>query len=208
MHVRIAWEIYNHQQKQKGDKKPGDNPGLVPSTSSVTASGGSTGSGPATAAPSSLSSKTPTSLPLTKSSIAPPSSAGSSPSLSGGATSALPPPPLPHVGQKRPASGAPPIDFMHKRAATDSAVAAEHLLRNQMLSAMARPPGPHHFDPLSNPLLQRPPYLPPFGQSPLRKFFFPLIKILDLAQLPCSEPAMTYMFPIYIKILFVIPIGS
>ena len=157
MHVRIAWEIYNHQQKQKGDKKPGDNPGLVPSTSSVTAGGSSAKS-------SSLSSKTPT-LPLTKSSIASPSNVGTSPSLSmssGGATSALPS----QVGQKRPASGAPPIDFMHKRPATDSSM--ENLLRNQLFAA-PRPPGPNPMDPLSNPLLPRPPYMPPFGSSPLRK---------------------------------------
>ena len=159
MHVRIAWEIYNHQQKQKGDKKPGDNPGLVPSTSSLTSSSASTAS--------SLSSKTSTTLPLTKSSntTTPAVSTGPSPGLSNAG------PAIPQAGQKRPASGAPPIDFMHKRPATENAAAAaatEQLLRNQLF-APPRPPGPNPLDPLSNPLLPRPPYLPPFGPSPLRK---------------------------------------
>ena len=171
MHVRIAWEIYNHQQKQKGDKKPGDNP-LVPSTSS-----------------SSLSSKTP-SAPTTKSAVAsaahsmPPvgSAAHAIPAvgsavhpsvIASSAPTALPAPaaPPPHqltsadvpgaAGHKRPATGAPPIDFLHKRPTTDA-----DLLRNQLF-APPRPPNP--LDPLSNPLLQRPPYLSPFGPSPLRK---------------------------------------
>ena len=162
MHVRIAWEIYNHQQKQKGDKKPGDNPGLVPSTSSLTSSSASTAS--------SLSSKTSTTLPLTKSSntTTPAVSTGPSPGLSNAGGSG---PAIPQAGQKRPASGAPPIDFMHKRPATENAAAAaatEQLLRNQLF-APPRPPGPNPLDPLSNPLLPRPPYLPPFGPSPLRK---------------------------------------
>ena len=28
MHVRIAWEIYNHQQKAKNDSKPGGHPAV------------------------------------------------------------------------------------------------------------------------------------------------------------------------------------
>ena len=162
MHVRIAWEIYNHQQKQKGDKKPGDNPALVPSTSSLSSSSSSTTT-------SSLSSKTSTTLPLTKSSntTTPAPSTGPSPVLANaGAIGSA------QAGQKRPASGAPPIDFMHKRPATEAAAAAaatEQLLRNQLFGA-PRPHGPNPLDPLSNHLLPRPPYLPPFGPSPLRKF--------------------------------------
>ena len=159
MHVRIAWEIYNHQQKQKGDKKPGDNPALVPSTSSVAS--------PLSSTSSSLSSKTPT-LPLTKSSTSSSTTSSAITDSSGAGTI--------QVGQKRPASGAPPIDFLHKRPATDSAAAAavhaEHLLRNQLF-APPRPPAPHPppnpLDPLSSSILPRPPYLPPFGPSPLRE---------------------------------------
>ena len=91
MHVRIAWEIYNHQQKQKGSDKK-DNP-LVPSTSST----------------SSLAKASPS---ITKSE---PPSATAPPRPTSAASAAM------AIGQKRPASGAPaPSDFLHKRPATDA----------------------------------------------------------------------------------------
>ena len=134
MHVRIAWEIYNHQQKQKGGdiKKPGDSNPLVPSSTAV--------------------ASTASSLSSSKASL----SKSDNPVL---------------AGQKRPASGAPPsTDFMHKRPATDA-----DLLRNQLFAPPRPPPNP--LDPLSNPLLPRPPYMPPFGPSPLRKSPAFVIKI-------------------------------
>lgn len=128
MHVRIAWEIYNHQQKQKGDssKKPGDNP-LVPSTPTSSLS---------KAAPNQASTKSSSSDLLASSSA-----------------------------HKRPAPGAPPrTDFMHKRQATDA-----DILQSQLFAPPRPPPPPNPLDPLSNPLLARPPYMSPFGPSPLRK---------------------------------------
>lgn len=124
MHVRIAWEIYNHQQKQKGDKKA-DNP-LVPSTSS------------------SLSKAPP---------IASPASTASSNKQNAD---------VQITGQKRPAPGPMPSasDFLHKRPTTDA-----DILRNQLFAAPPRPPTLNPMDPLANPLLQRPPYMPPFGHA-------------------------------------------
>ena len=148
MHVRIAWEIYNHQQKQKGSDKK-DNP-LVPSTSST--------SSLAKASPSMITKNEPPSA-ATATAPARPTSGASSSSAAAAAMAT--------IGQKRPASGAPaPSDFLHKRPATDA-----DLLRSQLF-APPRPPGPPNpLDPL-NPLLPRPPYLPPFGHhSPLRKYF-------------------------------------
>ena len=131
MHVRIAWEIYNHQQKQKGDKKA-DNP-LVPSTSSSLSK-----AGPPTASPAST--------------IA---SASSKQSASAD---------VQITGQKRPAPGPMPstADFLTKRPATDA-----DILRNQLFAAPPRPPTMNPLDPLANPLLPRPPYMPPFGHSAL-----------------------------------------
>ena len=155
MHVRIAWEIYNHQQKQKGSDKK-DNP-LVPSTSST--------SSLAKASPSMITKNEP---PSAATATAPPRPTSGASSSSAAAAMAT-------IGQKRPASGAPaPSDFLHKRPATDA-----DLLRSQLF-APPRPPGPPNpLDPL-NPLLPRPPYLPPFGHhSPLRKYFSTIYIIIS-----------------------------
>ena len=150
MHVRIAWEIYNHQQKQKGSDKK-DNP-LVPSTSST----------------SSLAKATPTAASISAKIEQPPAAAVSAAAAVNAAAVSAASIQGPHIGQKRPASGAPqPSDFLHKRPATDA-----DLLRSQLF-APPRPPNP--LDPL-NPLLPRPPYLPPgFGPSPLRKLHYNLL---------------------------------
>ena len=154
MHVRIAWEIYTQQQKQKGDNKK-DNP-LVPSTSS-TSSLAPLKAPSVSAATGSAPAPTPgvppiPSLPPPKAEVPPPP-AGSSAAIAAAAAVA--------AGQKRPASGNPQ-DFLHKRPATDA-----DLLRSQLFHA-PRPPNP--LDPLNNPLLPRPPYgMSPFGPSPLRK---------------------------------------
>ena len=147
MHVRIAWEIYNHQQKQKGGVDKKDNP-LVPSTSSSLSS-------------PSINKATPTTT-ATPSIIPPvPSSASIA------------------AGHKRPSSGQP--DFMHKRKATDA-----DLLRSQLF-APPRPPGPPpppaatpgHLDhALSNHLLPRPPYMSPFGPTPLRKSILTMFSLM------------------------------
>ncbi len=147
MHVRIAWEIYNHQQKQKGSEKKTEANALVPSTpSSLSTKPASSTS----AAASTVTSSAPT---TTKSSLVDLHAASAVASSS------------PSIGQKRPASGAP--DFMHKRPATDA-----DLLRSQLFGP-PRPPVPPPPNPLdnhlNNPLLTRPPYMSPFGPSPLRK---------------------------------------
>ena len=156
MHVRIAWEIYTQQQKQKGDNKK-DNP-LVPSTSSTSslappkAPSSITATGSAHAPAGAPGGVPPIpSLPPAKAEVPPPP-AGSSAAIAAAAAVA--------AGQKRPASGNPQ-DFLHKRPATDA-----DLLRSQLFHP-PRPPNP--LDPLSNHLLPRPPYMSPFGPSPLRK---------------------------------------
>jgi hypothetical protein len=142
MHVRIAWEIYNHQQKQKGDnKKSGESSSttntLVPSTSSLAPVG---------------------------SKITPHSQQSSSPSSS----LASRPPATSDLLGKRPAPGAP--DFVHKRPATDADILRNQLFPPPppppMVGGMGPPP---NSDPMASLLPPRPPYFPPgYGPSPLR----------------------------------------
>ena len=151
MHVRIAWEIYNHQQKQKGDKKP-DNP-LVPSTSTSSLSKAS----PASTAP--VASASPA-IPASKPSV----------------------PDIQITGQKRPAPGPMPsaADFLHKRPATDA-----DILRNQLFAPPRPPLNP--LDPLANPLLPRPPYMPPFGHSALGSKCAPFVYTFQMSWINLSK---------------------
>ncbi len=165
MHVRIAWEIYNHQQKQKSESKGSSSSSSTgPAKATAASNGTPSSSSAASASTSSLSSSsshpagvkaasksadhhskpTPTSVPSTTRAL--PAGAAAP-----GLPTAPPPPPV----------GAVPHPDLLRGAAPPT-----HSLFSPGAAGLPPRPG---ADPLNPFGLPRPPYPSLFGPSPLGK---------------------------------------